>query len=326
MISANRLGVMAPVLAFVGLVAPMPAIGAAPLLYGVQLPGEVVTVDQATANISEIGRLDPGSSLGSNQFSGVRAMAVRPSDQAIFVWNNATEYVPDVPEGSGLVQANPLTGQGSLVGSGFTCRSVQAMAFNSTDNLYGFSYHIGGGVDGSDLVQIDPGTGAISRTIGLVDENGNTPRILGADFAPDGRLFAVGSVFLSTAQELYTMDLSTGQATSIGELDLSTVTPLMRNPDVESIAFDPSGQLIGSWYDTGGGVTETNGGLFDIDAVTGAVSNGRVTNPLITRLDGLGFVGPIPEPETYAMFLTGLGLMGFMVRRKAAAAKLFTIV
>jgi hypothetical protein len=27
---------------------------------------------------------------------------------------------------------------------------------------------------------------------------------------------------------------------------------------------------------------------------------------------------PIPEPQTYALFLAGLGLIGFMVRRKKA--------
>lgn len=30
-----------------------------------------------------------------------------------------------------------------------------------------------------------------------------------------------------------------------------------------------------------------------------------------------GFTAPIPEPETYAMFLAGLGLMGFMARRRS---------
>ncbi len=29
---------------------------------------------------------------------------------------------------------------------------------------------------------------------------------------------------------------------------------------------------------------------------------------------------PVPEPETYAMFLAGLGLMGFMARRRSKAA------
>lgn len=28
---------------------------------------------------------------------------------------------------------------------------------------------------------------------------------------------------------------------------------------------------------------------------------------------------PVPEPESYAMLLAGLGLMGFMVRRKKTA-------
>ena len=30
-------------------------------------------------------------------------------------------------------------------------------------------------------------------------------------------------------------------------------------------------------------------------------------------------VAAVPEPETYAMMIAGLGLMGFMVRRKKAA-------
>jgi hypothetical protein len=27
-------------------------------------------------------------------------------------------------------------------------------------------------------------------------------------------------------------------------------------------------------------------------------------------------MGAVPEPETYAMFMTGLGLMGFIARRR----------
>jgi hypothetical protein len=37
----------------------------------------------------------------------------------------------------------------------------------------------------------------------------------------------------------------------------------------------------------------------------------------------LGYVAPVPEPETYAMLLAGLGLLGFAARRRklqAAAA------
>ncbi|MFN4063839.1 PEPxxWA-CTERM sorting domain-containing protein [Azoarcus communis] len=34
--------------------------------------------------------------------------------------------------------------------------------------------------------------------------------------------------------------------------------------------------------------------------------------------DNLTFAAPVPEPETYAMLLAGLGLVGFMARRRSA--------
>ncbi|MDO9466302.1 MAG: PEP-CTERM sorting domain-containing protein [Thiobacillus sp.] len=37
---------------------------------------------------------------------------------------------------------------------------------------------------------------------------------------------------------------------------------------------------------------------------------------LYTRVDATGNIPPIPEAETYAMMLVGLGLVGFMVRRR----------
>ena len=35
----------------------------------------------------------------------------------------------------------------------------------------------------------------------------------------------------------------------------------------------------------------------------------------------IGFAQPVPEPETYAMLLAGLGVVGFMARRRKAAAR-----
>jgi hypothetical protein len=32
-------------------------------------------------------------------------------------------------------------------------------------------------------------------------------------------------------------------------------------------------------------------------------------------------IAPVPEPETYAMLLAGLGLMGFVARRRKQSAK-----
>lgn len=45
------------------------------------------------------------------------------------------------------------------------------------------------------------------------------------------------------------------------------------------------------------------------------------TTPLATY--GLGVsigVAPVPEPETYALFMAGLGLIGFIARRRKAKA------
>ncbi len=51
-----------------------------------------------------------------------------------------------------------------------------------------------------------------------------------------------------------------------------------------------------------------------------------IPNSSVYFIDGLGrlldfsqgpiFIGPIPEPETYAMMLAGLGLVGFIARRR----------
>ena len=48
------------------------------------------------------------------------------------------------------------------------------------------------------------------------------------------------------------------------------------------------------------------------------LSNGEITGKLsaYTAVDSYGFIPAVPEPETYAMLLAGLGLMGFIARRR----------
>jgi len=47
-----------------------------------------------------------------------------------------------------------------------------------------------------------------------------------------------------------------------------------------------------------------------------ALNNASTTSSTLTLSD----VAPVPEPETYAMMLAGLGLLGFMRRRKQLPA------
>ncbi len=53
-------------------------------------------------------------------------------------------------------------------------------------------------------------------------------------------------------------------------------------------------------------------GFQNLDSVT------WTNNYPFTQLDNVT-VAAVPEPETYVMMLAGLGLMGFMVRRKKTA-------
>ncbi len=59
---------------------------------------------------------------------------------------------------------------------------------------------------------------------------------------------------------------------------------------------------------------------------TGVNSQGYVVGKAINTQTGAvaGFVTPVPEPETYALMLGGLGLVGAAVRRKRKAATVFS--
>jgi len=95
------------------------------------------------------------------------------------------------------------------------------------------------------------------------------------------------------------------------------------------------GQVVG-WAETGianrkhafitgpdgDGITDLNSlitlenGIFFSDA-TGINDSGQI---IANASDGQAYLlSPVPEPETYAMLLAGLGLMGFMGRRKKIA-------
>src|SRR5207237_617439 len=55
------------------------------------------------------------------------------------------------------------------------------------------------------------------------------------------------------------------------------------------------------------------------------IGNGNFSRGLPTEIDTRAVVtynyvaAPVPEPETYAMMLAGLGLMGFVLRKRKAA-------
>ena len=194
------------------------------------------------------------------------AMAVRPSDGKIFVWNNS-DQVPgtstQIPTGV-LLTVDPATGLATRVDPTTPPQGqLDALAFAPDGRLFGVK---------TSLFQIDPSTGVRS----LIGSLGSGLRVGGADFDVSGTLFGVELAL--GAERLVTINISTGAATVIGTLTPSILV-------IGSIVFDPTGTLIGST--TGPGPPFSMEDLFDIDPSTGATSNFRTLSGPGSQ--GMGF-------------------------------------
>jgi probable HAF family extracellular repeat protein len=84
-----------------------------------------------------------------------------------------------------------------------------------------------------------------------------------------------------------------------------------------------AGQVVGNSNTPGGGashafITGTNGkGMTDLNSLVDLPGGVILTDAVdINTVGQVIAIGVIPEPETYAMFLAGLGLIGFMARPK----------
>jgi hypothetical protein len=221
------------------------------------------TTDPATGVATFIGLLDPDPDV----FVTPIAMAVRPSDGKIFVWNNSDQVpgtTPPIPIPTGvLLTVDPATGLATRVDPTTPPQgTLDALAFAPDGRLFGVK---------TELFQIDPSTG--ERT--LIGSLGSGLRVGGADFDPSGTLYGVELAALAP-ERLVTIDIGTGVATVVGTLN-PDIFPL-----VGSIVFDATGTLIGST--TG----PENPILFDIDLTTAAVSNVR---PILGGFppQGMGF-------------------------------------
>lgn len=136
----------------------------------------------------------------------------------------------------------------------------------------------------STLVEIDPRTGALVRTIGPV---GYTVNGLAWDPTTD-KLYATTALGDTSFHGLITIDPNTGQGTPVNPSIVNyglDVTPGTAGSPVHSITFNSSGNAVG-WYDEfGPGVTDT---FVMIDKSTGIATEFDNTG-INTGQNGLAF-------------------------------------
>jgi hypothetical protein len=170
------------------------------------------------------------------------------------------------------------------------------------------------------LLTIDKHTGAatlVGYAAGNCCDPGFGVNLNGLGFRSDGTLFANGFALGQPdpgTSHLYTVNLATGGATDIGPSGVF----LGRSLSYSGLAFSGDGSLLSM-----GSLDAASGALYSINPATGAATLlGPAGLPYgggpihFGEDGGLAFAPAVPEPETYAMLLAGLSLIGFIAYRR----------
>lgn len=163
-------------------------------------------------------------------------------------------------------------------------------------------------------------TQGLGRTENLSSVNTNATLSLSSTFtlsrAGNNLLVVTNPVFTQTfALNPFdgTIDFSGASGANTGTLTHSAVGTASSTSAVDFAAFSAAG----------GGFINLNLGAVGSSRATGA---GSLTSAFTTKSAGSVSVtynyAPVPEPETYAMMLAGLGLLGFAARRRKNVKKI----
>lgn len=243
------------------------------------------TIDLDTGVATKIGPLHPDS----DRYTTPVSMAIRPSDDAVFVINNS-------PVGDGgLSTLDTSTGRATLVGN----TRADSLAFDKFDNLYG--------VVGNKLAKVDPGSGETGDLGG--DE---LPVLYGMDYNwDDGHLYGITG---DTGGAATLLKISTGGVV-VAEMPLDAKIGSVPG----SLVFKPDGQLV---------VSNLKRQLFDLDHTTGKLTNERAAERLPQGLGVSSTIRPGQPAEligdldgdgkvSFADFLTLSGNFGTKVETRA---------
>ncbi len=229
--------------------------------------------------------------------------------------------------GSGLYTTDSTNGATSFVGS-FGYGATYALAFDPSNTLYAIT----NGFANGQLATVNPLTGAAT----LVGASTGVAVLMALVFASDGTGYAASAA----TNDLYKINTTTGALTTIGSLGFGGIMDLafdsagnlyglsnalyeintttgagslvtnLANTGLMGLTIDPSGNFLATDYST------SNTPLYEINTSDGSLTslgNTGVANAMALTYEG---VAAVPEPETYAMMLAGLGLLGFLARRR----------
>lgn len=129
------------------------------------------------------------------------------------------------------------------------------------------------------------------------------------------------------------LQILTGGSVSPVAVTLTGLGDTIRDPDFQwyaSVSYTASG--LNNTGTLTGHIEHLNLGIFEVSAVVDFDTQGMVGNPVFygfTASNGLATDAhivtsaiPVPEPESAALLLAGLGLMGWLLRRRVGAAPL----
>jgi hypothetical protein len=194
-------------------------------IVGCQFDGTLVSIDPATGS---------STAIGPTGFALLNSMA-RDSSGTIYS-----------TDGVNLVKIDPTTGVGTAVQTLKPTTDVRGLTFTPTDVLFAIRNggEAGSTTDPDDLVTIDVTTGVVT----LIGNTGFSA-LQAFECSPKGTLYGWDLI-----RGLVTIDPSTGAATVVNPGSGGS-------PDVQGLAFAPSGTLYGA-----------GNALYTIDVSTGALT------------------------------------------------------